>query len=122
MRCTCFTCFPTTFLKYNDLVIGVIHYIKEHFNDDISLSSAATVLHVNKNYLCDLFKQQTGENFSDFLIKVRIEKAKEILKLGNTSVSLVGEMVGYPNSSYFIQLFKKNTGLTPHEFSRRFTK
>jgi two-component system, response regulator YesN len=109
-------------IKYNELVTGVINYIHNYFQDDISLSSTASHLHVNKNYLCDLFKQQTGENFSDFLVKVRLEKAKEILKLGNTSVSSVGEKVGYPNSSYFIQLFKKNTGMTPLEFSRRFSK
>lgn len=108
--------------KYNELVTGVMDYIKQHYCEDISLTTVASYLHVNKNYLCDLFKQQTGENFSDYLIKIRLEKAKEILKTGHPSISSVGEQVGYPNSSYFVQLFKKHLGVTPLEYRNLYQK
>jgi two-component system response regulator YesN len=108
--------------KYSELVTGVMEYIKANYQAEISLATAASHLHVNKNYLCDLFKQQTGENISDYLIKIRLEKAKEILKTGHQSVSSVGEQVGYPNPSYFVQLFKKHLGMTPLEYRNLYQK
>ncbi|TCL62587.1 YesN/AraC family two-component response regulator [Hydrogenispora ethanolica] len=108
--------------RYSELITGVIDYIKNNFGKDISLTTASSYLHVNKNYLCDLFKQQTGENFSDYLIHIRLEKAKEILKTSHLSIAVVGEQVGYPNPSYFAQLFKKHLGITPLEYRNLYRK
>ncbi len=108
--------------KYSELITGVMDYIKNNFGENISLTTASSHLHVNKNYLCDLFKQQTGENFSDYLIKIRLESAKQKLKTSHLSVAVVGEQVGYPNSSYFIQLFKKHLGITPLEYRNLYRK
>jgi two-component system response regulator YesN len=108
--------------RYSELVNGVMDYIKCNFSEEISLTTAASQLHVNKNYLCDHFKQQTGINFSDYLTTVRLEKAKEILKTCHLSVSGAGEQVGYPNPSYFVQLFKKHLGMTPLEYRNLYQK
>jgi two-component system response regulator YesN len=108
--------------RYSELITGVMKYIHGNFSENISLSTAASRLHVNKNYLCELFKKQTGENFSDYLTKVRLDQAKEMLKTGRLSIAGVGERVGYPNPSYFVQLFKKRLGMTPLEYRNLYQK
>ncbi|OGO81304.1 MAG: hypothetical protein A2Y21_07335 [Clostridiales bacterium GWC2_40_7] len=105
-----------------EIVQQAREYILQNYNREISLSTTADYLHINKSYLSELFKEQTGENFSDCVIRIRMDKAKDIFKCKNLPVSTVGEQVGYPNTSYFIQLFKKIVGMKPLEYSRLFRK
>jgi two-component system response regulator YesN len=66
--------------------------------------------------LCLLFKQETGETINEYLTKVRIEKAKELLSDPRNKFYEVCYTVGYSDPSYFSKLFKKYTGLTPSAF------
>lgn len=68
-------------------------------------------------YLSTLFKKQTGESLLKFISQVRVEAAKSLLEEGK-SVSEVAEMVGFRDVSTFIRVFKKQTGLTPGQFSQ----
>lgn len=71
-------------------------------------------------YFCRLFHEKTGQHFSTFLTRTRMEKAQELLSDGQErSLSEVSAACGYPNKSYFCQVFKKYTGLTPGEFEQR---
>lgn len=68
-------------------------------------------------YFCRLFREKAGMHFSSFLTRTRMEKAQVILSSpGEHSLQEVGEACGYPNKSYFCQVFKKYTGMTPGEF------
>lgn len=67
-------------------------------------------------YFCRLFREKTGQHFSSFLTRTRMEQAQALLKKGGLSLQEVSERCGYPNKSYFCQVFKRYTGFTPGEF------
>ncbi|MEX1031426.1 MAG: response regulator [Paenibacillaceae bacterium] len=103
--------------KSHALVDRVINdYIEKCYHRSISLEEIALTLHVNRNYLSQLFKRITGEPFVTYLNKYRIEKAKEQIMTGKYMVYEISEMVGFQNSTYFSQVFKSITGYSPSEF------
>lgn len=105
--------------KYgNQLVNEVIQYIENNYDQKIMLSKIAQKLYVNRNYLSQLFKRVTGETFSQYLNKVRIDKAKELISYNHYFIYEVSEMVGYQNATYFSQVFKSITGMSPSEFHK----
>lgn len=70
-------------------------------------------------YFCRLFHEKTGQHFSTFLTRTRMEKAQELLSQpGVRPLQEIAQACGYPNKSYFCQVFKKYTGLTPGEFEQ----
>jgi len=91
-------------------------YIAERFTSDISLEDAAGFVHLHPQYFSKLFKQQTGESFTDFVTRLRIEKAKELIASGELSLKEVCYEVGYKDPNYFSRVFKKVTGSTPSEY------
>ncbi len=91
-------------------------YIKRHYAEELSLSDVAKYVHLTPAYFSSLFKKQTGENFNRYLIRVRIEQAKELLMTTDMKISDIAHAVGYPNASYFIRVFKKQEGTSPMEF------
>lgn len=71
-------------------------------------------------YFCRLFHEKTGQHFSSFLTRTRMEKAQELLSDGQPhTLAEISESCGYPNKSYFCQVFKKYTGMTPGEFEQQ---
>lgn len=102
--------------KSNKLIRGVKEYVQNYYDQEITLAEIADSLYVNKNYLSQLFKKVTGETFVTYLNRFRIEKAKEKLRQQHYMVYEVSEMVGYQNPTYFSQVFKSITGVSPSEF------
>ncbi|HEY5560346.1 MAG TPA: response regulator [Clostridiaceae bacterium] len=96
----------------------VKEYIKDHFKEEISLKSAAEHVYMNYTYLSELFKIETGKNFSDYIIETRIEEAKKLLKNSNIKAYEVGHMVGYEEPTSFNRIFKKIVGLSPSEYRK----
>lgn len=94
---------------------------KEYKNKDLSLNLIGEKLCITPNYLSVLFKENIGENFSDFLAKYRIEKAKELLVDVKLKIYEISYAVGYTDSQYFSKVFKSITGLTPKEYRERST-
>ena len=92
-------------------------YIKAHFaQDDISLKRVAAAVGLSPTYFSSLFKKAVGTNFVDYLTRVRIERAKELLCCTSLQVSEIADQVGFRDYRYFSQIFKKYTGYTPREF------
>ena len=91
-------------------------YMMDHFEMDLALTDVARHVGLNPVYFSRLFKQETGENYSDFVIRIRIQKAMEYLKDPYYKVYEIGHLVGYKNTKYFHKLFKRQTGLTPSEY------
>ncbi|WP_186445980.1 response regulator transcription factor [Paenibacillus cremeus] len=91
-------------------------YIDNHIGEDLSLVRLAKVIHFNPSYLSRLFKQECGLNLSEYIEKVRIEKARELLKQDELKIAEVGVLVGYEASHSFTRFFKKTTGVTPQEY------
>src|SRR5690606_15483155 len=97
----------------------VIHeYIERCYHENITLEQIAAKLHVNKNYLSQLFKRVTGEPFVTYFNKYRIRKAIELIETGNYMVYEISERVGFQNSTYFSQVFKSIVGCSPSEYRR----
>ncbi|AIQ48836.1 AraC family transcriptional regulator [Paenibacillus sp. FSL R7-0273] len=105
--------------KHRKAVQFMKEYIHKHYAEDITLETLASQLFISKNYLNQLFKKVTGETFTNYVIRVRIEKAKALLQSGNHLIYEVSEMVGYQNVPYFSTLFKKYCGVSPSELMKR---
>ncbi|WP_237698927.1 helix-turn-helix transcriptional regulator [Caldicellulosiruptor obsidiansis] len=100
----------------NLIVKAAINFIEKNYNKNITLESIAKEVYVTPAYLSILFKRELKINFVDYLHKIRIQKAQELLKNQNLKTYQVANMVGFSNEKYFSQLFKKYTGLTPTQY------
>ena len=101
------------------LIQNAKKYISEHCCDDISLETVAKNIYVSPVYICRVFKEQTGQNFIDYLTDMRMQKAMELLKDGRLKVYEVSDAVGYKSLKYFYKLFKQYTGTTPTEYRNK---
>ena len=93
-----------------------IQYIHEHYMESITLQEVADHVSVSRNYFSELFKRETGRNFIDFVIDLRINRAKELLAATSLRVYEVAEQAGFNDVKYFSKLFKKIVGMTPAEY------
>ena len=95
----------------------VIESIRADCSLPYSQANLSKSLGLTPAYFCRLFHEKTGQHFSTFLTRTRMEKAQYLLSDGqNLSLAEVSSACGYPNKSYFCQVFKKYTGMTPGEF------
>ncbi|MCF6408433.1 response regulator transcription factor [Pseudalkalibacillus salsuginis] len=112
--------FKKTRQNHSQQINRVIEYVDENLSDtELSLSRIANnILYMNSDYLGKLFKKETGERFSNYLINRRIEKAIKIIEQSdNWKVFEIAEAVGFGNNPrYFGQVFKKYTGVTPSDY------
>ncbi len=102
----------------NSLIAKVISYLHQNYDQDISLETTAKHFFVDKSYLCKLFKKHIARNFNDYLMQIRINKAKELLNNPEYTVNAVSNKVGYSDYSYFGKIFKKMIGITPSEYKK----
>lgn len=100
----------------NEKVISCIKYISENFNTQISLTSAASYLHLAPAYLSNLFSKSCGCTFKDYLTGYRLSYAKNLLKNQDFTISEICYMCGFTTLSHFFRCFKSNTGFTPSEY------
>lgn len=91
-------------------------FIDEHYAENLTVAEIAGHVYLSQTYVSLLFRQETGETIYEYLMKVRIEKAKELLRDPRTKFYEVCQAVGYTDPSYFSKLFKKITGLTPSAY------
>jgi len=96
-------------------------YICDHYREDISLNDVANLVFLNPKYLGELFKKETGINFSEFVINYRLDVAKELLKDIRYRTNEVAELVGYRDAKHFSKLFKKFVGVNPAQYKKMFT-
>ncbi|QHW31876.1 response regulator transcription factor [Paenibacillus rhizovicinus] len=93
-----------------------LRYIREHYAEALTLKSLGHEFHIHPNYLGQLFHKQTGDTFTDYLNKYRIDKAKELLADSRLKVSEIARQVGYWETGYFYKQFKKHVGMAPGDF------
>lgn len=91
-------------------------YIAEHYSDIISMQDVAHAMNYSDTHFCRLFKQCFQVNFSVYLNDFRITQAKHLLTNSNQTVKDVGFSCGYRDTSYFIRVFKRHTGMTPSDY------
>lgn len=93
-----------------------VQYIEEYYYTNITAKDVADHVELNGSYIGTLFKQHLGISPNNYIIRVRMNKAKQLLKETNFRVYEIAQMVGYENNYYFNRLFKKSVGLTPNEY------
>ncbi|MFV0528127.1 MAG: response regulator [Lachnospiraceae bacterium] len=100
------------------IVTAATQYLKAHYDTEISLEALSAKFYLNQAYMSRIFKQYTGATFTDYLIELRMEKAKGLLRTGNYKVYEVSSMVGYRSEKSFFRIFKQYAGVSPSEFYR----
>lgn len=103
----------------NDLILAVCSTIVRNIEDNLTLQSVAEMHFVNKAYLSHLFKQELGISFVDYLVTVKVERAKLLLMDGSVKVYEISSRLGYNDTEYFSRVFKQLTGVTPSEFRQQ---
>ncbi|WP_029192429.1 helix-turn-helix domain-containing protein [Paenibacillus harenae] len=104
----------------NDVIDKVLRYLDQHYRrSDLSLNLLASEFHISVSHLSKLFKEQEECNFIDYLMDIRMNKAKELLTESEAMIKDIAEQVGYTNVNSFVRIFKKITGLTPTEYRQR---
>jgi two-component system response regulator YesN len=91
-------------------------YIREHFDEKISLSYLGVQTGFNPAYLSTLFRKETGKTYMDYLTQVRVEVAKQLLQQTEIDILDISEKVGYTDAKYFAKVFKKAIRLTPIQY------
>ena len=99
----------------NIVVDKLIQFINDNFSKNISLQDAAESVFFNPAYCSRFFKEQTGENFSNYLLKVRMEHAVKLLK-ENKKINDISKECGYQSPGYFTRVFKDYYNCTPSEY------
>ncbi|MBP1991458.1 AraC family transcriptional regulator [Paenibacillus eucommiae] len=105
-----------------DLVAQAIRYMQEHYAQPITLDLLAEVLDSSPRHLTRLFKRQTGSSPIDYVIQIRMDKAKEMLLASDATLQEIAEGIGYPDSYYFAKMFKKFVGIAPIRYRSDNTK
>ncbi|SDE11276.1 Helix-turn-helix domain-containing protein [Paenibacillus sp. UNCCL117] len=93
-------------------------HIREHYKEDVQVAELAELVHLHPSYAGQLFKQEVGENVSDYLNRVRMEKAGELLEQTTMKIYEVSGAVGISDYRYFCKLFKSYTGSTPTQYKQ----
>ena len=95
-----------------------MQYVSTNFTEYVSIKDFCSQHNINASYFGFLFKKETGVYFNDYLNQIRINHAMTLLKNTNHKISQISKMSGFGNTSYFIQCFKKRTGLSPSNFKQ----
>ncbi|WP_435171349.1 response regulator transcription factor [Paenibacillus glycanilyticus] len=104
-------------LTTNTSIINrVQQFVEERLADDVSLQAIAEHVYLNPGYLSKLYKLETGENISDYLYRLRMDKSAYYLKNTHLKIQEICERIGYQNTSYFIKMFKKHYHVTPQDY------
>ncbi len=94
----------------------VISYMNHHLKEPINISDIEKIAYMGKNKLSHLFKLEKGISISEYLRRLRMDKAKEILMNSTIPINLVAQEVGYQNQGSFAERFRMETGMTPSEY------
>ncbi len=98
------------------MVKEVIIFIQKNCSHQIRLKQIAEMCFISPNYLCSLFKEETGLTVHQYLSKIRMEKAKYLLEQSDFSIKRITFNVGYEDPNYFSRTFKESMGLSPTRY------
>ncbi len=97
----------------------IAYYVQKHYMEqELSLTSIAGKFGLTASYLCIVFKKECGMTLTRYIAEYRIKKAKEHLSDPDQKIKEVASQTGYADSNYFIKVFRKMEGMTPHEYQR----
>lgn len=103
----------------SSLIDKAKEYIHHQYSRDITLEIVAQHVYLSPTYFSRMFKEEVGENFSNYVLNYRMDVARSLLKEGIYKANQVSVMVGFQDEKYFYKVFKKITGFTPSEYRQR---
>ncbi|GAB6926189.1 hypothetical protein JCM10914A_01720 [Paenibacillus sp. JCM 10914] len=108
--------------RFMDKNARLVHQVRttidQTFHQSITINSLSDQVYLSPNYLRSIFKEKTGMTIHDYLTRIRLNKAKELLADESLKVQDIAQRVGYESTSYFISLFLKSQGVTPNEYRK----
>lgn len=104
----------------NFIVRNALAYIEENYREKLLLSDVAEKTYVSQWHLSKLLNKETGQNFSEILNGVRIDKAKELMKDPALRIGDVAEQVGFLDLAHFSRVFKKLNGISANEYRNQY--
>lgn len=102
----------------NRMIDNVIADIRNNYTDDISLTALAAKYNLSTGRLSTLIKESLSMTFSDYIVSLRMQKARELLRDESKSIEQIAEMVGYNDYFYFTKVFKKSQGISPSKYRK----
>jgi two-component system response regulator YesN len=97
----------------------IISYVNNNYSENLKIEALARLFNYNSAYMGKRFKEYSGYNFHTYLDVLRINAAKELLLTTDMKVYEISNAVGYTNTDYFYNKFKKNTGKSPLIFKKK---
>ncbi|MFF2093850.1 helix-turn-helix domain-containing protein [Paenibacillus sp. NPDC058174] len=97
----------------------VIQYMRESLAEDIQLSDLAPMAHMSQSHFIRIFKQQTGYTPHHYLIRLRVERSKALIRSGKVGLKEIATQVGFADQGHFTRLFRRETGLTPKLYANQ---
>ena len=93
-----------------------LQYMQEHYREAVRVKDVADFVGLNRSYLTNSFKKILGETPQEYLIRLRMEKAEELLKTTQEPVAEIAALVGYEDPLTFSKVFKRERGISPKEY------
>lgn len=100
-------------------IVLCIDYIYNHIHYRITIKELARHLHLSESYLSKLFHKEMGLTVSQYILDLKIEKAKNLLKYSEYNIVEISNYLSFASQSHFIQVFQKKTGLTPRKYRKK---
>ncbi|WP_314059681.1 AraC family transcriptional regulator [uncultured Vagococcus sp.] len=104
----------------NETILPMIQYIHSNYQQELNLNSLADFMHLNKNYICQLFKKEVGMTYITYLNQYRVEQSKLLLRNSDKQLAEISEKVGYTDPTYFSRIFKKITDISPNQYRQTY--
>ncbi len=103
------------------IINNAISYILTNYpSQELSLPVIADYCHISPSYLSRIFKDKKGYTITEQVNRTRIEEARHLLQVSNSTIEKIAKKVGFSDRSYFCKVFKKQVGLSPSDYKKRF--
>lgn len=102
-----------------NIIEKAISYIEDHYMNDCDLKEVADYVHLSANYFSNMFKKETGESFVNYVMKIRIDRAKVLISNTEMKVFEIAQRVGYDDPNYFTTVFRQLTGMSPKQYRKQ---
>lgn len=111
---------PRTVENDNSTIRKICKYVEEHYHENIKAADIASHVHLNPSYFGLFFKKHTGEIFTNYLRRFRLEKSCELLKNTDMKIAAVAEHVNYKNTTHYYRHFYEEYRMTPAEYRKHY--